>query len=138
MDCFLVLFSCPPPFPEEMASMIDLWQKHDDDWAASKGTINRGEWGHFTGVAVHQDYLSRGIARNLYEANIKLLKNKGYKGALAENVSAFSARAAEAAGATLVSYQEYATYEYPAGSGKFPLAIVKPPHVTFQLREVKF
>lgn len=110
----------------------------------------RGEWAHWTGVTeqtsqltssgvtVHHDYLGRGISTNLYKVNCELLKLKGFKGALAENVSAFSAKAAENCGAQLVAKQEYTTWEYPAGSGQFPLACVKPPHKYFQLREAQF
>jgi len=131
----------PPPFPAAVSAMSKLWGEHDSNWAKNKVAagggepIKRGEWAHWTGIVVHEDYERRGIGEGLYRENIALLKSKGYKGAVCENVSAFSAKAAVKAGARLVSSQEYATYEV---DGAFPLAIIKPPHTEFKLQEIIF
>merc|ERR1719160_687810 len=126
----------PPPMPAELEEYRKMWIAQDNAWMESKGgldAINKGEYAHWVGLAVDSDFGQRGIATELYRRNVELLRDKGYKGAVAETASAFSQKAAEKNGFNRFSTTEYATYKTEAGELFFEA--VQAPHQFFTVWE---
>ena len=126
----------PPPMPAELDEYHKMWVARDAAWMESKGGLDamaKGEYAHWVGLAVSSAYGQRGIATELYRRNVNLLREKGFKGAVAETASAFSQKAAEKNGFTRFSATEYATYETEAGERFFEP--VQAPHAYFTVWE---
>merc|ERR1712187_894185 len=88
----------PPPMPPALEEYHKMWVARDNEWMESKGgldAMSKGEYAHWVGLAVDSDFGKRGIATELYRRNTELLREKGYRFAVAETASAFSQRAAE-------------------------------------------
>ena len=91
------------------------------DKLVNVGELELGNVWHIWLGGTHKEYLHEELLSTLLNKNIELAKAMGYKYAIGECTNIWSKHAMEKCGAKPFHTIKYDTWEYPKGSGFFPM-----------------
>ena len=91
--------------------ILELLAELDDRYKA-RHAVKEGEICHLFMLGIRQQYAGQGIARQISDANIELVQQKGFRGLILEATGMISQHIARKSGFEEVDQIEYQSYSY--------------------------